>query len=302
MPAATVETTVPQASPEASATVEEARIVTPDERTLVGRLHRPAGRPRFAIVLHGGAGFPARYYQDFAGWLAETHDTAVLTYDYRDFGWSLAGPLSQSRATFRDWAITDQSAALSHLTELFPNLPPRVIGHSLGGQWLAFHEAAERIDRVAAVASGPGYWRDHPWSFLPQVIAFWWLLGPAATRIAGYLPGRLIGLGADLPAGAYWEWRKLCLDPTYHRSEWGRAYPQPRLDAARFDLTILPIADDTTIAPHMVRKLPAFYPQARVRETLIEPAALGLSAIGHGGAFAKRNKACWPLIAAAVID
>jgi predicted alpha/beta hydrolase len=178
----------------------------------------------------------------------------------------------------------------------------RVIAHSLGGQWLAFHEEVGRIDRVTAVASGPGYWLDHPWPMLLRATVFWWMLGPLAARLAGYMPGRALGLGFDIPAGVYWEWRRLCLSPGYHRSEWGRIYPQPRLEEARFELTIIPIAGDMLIAPHMVRKLPAYYPHAQIAERLLEPAQLGLRAIGHGGAFMARNKACWPNIAAPLLD
>jgi predicted alpha/beta hydrolase len=281
--------------------VENVSFETKDGRALTGRLHRPVPAPELAVVLHGGAGFPARFYQDFAKWLSASRCAAVLTYDYRDFGWSLRRPLAKSDARLRDWAITDQSAALSYVIKRFPSLPPRVVGHSLGGQWLAFHDDVSRIDRVAAVASGPGYWRDHPWSMQPSVIAFWWLVGPLATRATGYLPGRVLGLGADIPADVYWEWRKLCLRRDYHRSEWGRDYPQPRLDEARFHLILVPIADDALIAPHMARKLPSFYPRAPFSETLIDPAKLGLRKIGHGGAFASRNRACWPLIAAALV-
>jgi predicted alpha/beta hydrolase len=285
-----------------TAAVENVSFETKDGRTLSGRLHHPMSAPSLAIVLHGGVGFPARFYQDFAAWLSASHGAAVFTYDYRDFGWSLHRPLANSDARLRDWAITDQSAALTFLIHRFPKLPPRIVGHSLGGQWLAFHDEVGRIDRVAAVASGPGYWRDHPWSMLPSVIAFWWLLGPLATRTIGYVPGRALGLGADIPAGVYWEWRTLCLHPDFHRSEWGRNYPKPRLDEARFRLTLIPIADDAVIAPHMVRKLPAFYPRASISETLLDPLALGLRAIRHGGAFISRNKTCWPLIAASLLD
>jgi predicted alpha/beta hydrolase len=294
--------TAPGLAGAAAPTVEDVRIPTGDGRTLIGRLYHPGMAACQAVVLHGGAGFPARFYQDFASWLASTHRTAVLIYDYRDFGWSLDRPLAQSNACLSDWGIRDQSAALSFLRERFPALPLRVLGHSLGGQWLAFHDDVAHVDRVVAVGSGPGFWRDHPYPMLPTVVAFWWLVGPLATRLAGYMPGRLLGLGADIPAGAYWEWRRLCLQRDLHRSEWGRGYPHPRLETARFKLTLVPIADDMLIAPHMVRKLPVFYPHAQLDEVLLSPAELGLKAIGHGGAFLARNQACWPKIAAPLVD
>jgi predicted alpha/beta hydrolase len=298
MPGATVSTM----ARDATAIAEDVRFAAGDGRPLAGRLHRPAEAPRFAVALHGGAGFPAHFYQDFAAWFAAEHQAAILTYDYRDFGWSLDGPVAWSDARLSDWAIKDQSAALTFLARHFPALPLRVIGHSLGGQWLAFHEDIGRVDRVAAVASGPGYWLDHPWRMLPRAAAFWWMPGPLVASLAGYMPGRALGFGADIPGGVYWEWRRLCLAPGFHLGEWGRAYPRPCLEAARFRLTMLPVSDDIVIAPHMVRKLPAFYPHAQLCETLIDTAGLGLKSIGHGGAFLARNKACWPLIAAAVRD
>ena len=60
---------------------------------LRGRLVRPRGTPRAALVLHGATGAPARYYRGFAEWAAAERDMAVLTYDYRDFGASLRRPM-----------------------------------------------------------------------------------------------------------------------------------------------------------------------------------------------------------------
>lgn len=294
--------TAPVLATEVASAIENIRFTTGDGRVLVGRLHHPGASARIAVVLHGGAGFPARFYRDFASWLSTTHRAAVLTYDYRDFGWSLDRPLARSDARLSDWGIKDQSAALSYLRSRFPQLPPRVLAHSLGGQWLAFHDDVALVDRVVAVGSGPGFWRSHPWPMLPKVLAFWWLAGPLAATLAGYMPGRLLGFGADIPGGVYWEWRRLCMQPSYHVGEWGRAYPQPRLDAARFDLTIVPIADDQLIVPDMVRRLPSFYPHAKASETLLDPRQLGLKSIGHAGAFLPRNRVCWPLLAAPLLD
>jgi predicted alpha/beta hydrolase len=288
-------------SSENSATVEEICFVARDGRTLSGRLHHPEATPHIAVVVHGGLGFPARFYQDFASWLSQTHRAAVLTYDYRDFGWSLDGSLARSNTCLSDWSIKDQSAAFSFLRSRFPGLPPRVLGHSLGGLCLAFHDDVAQIDRVVAVGSGPGFWLDHPWPMKAKAAVFW-TLGPVAAWLAGYMPGRLFGLGADIPSGVYWEWRALCLRRSFGCGDWGRRYPRPRLEEARFKLTIAAIADDVIIAPHMVRKLPAFYPYAEVSEMLLDPVQLGLKALGHAGVFFARNKVCWPLIAAPLLD
>src|SRR5262249_17375298 len=51
--------TVP--APDRDGTVEDVRFETKDGRTLTGRLHRQGPAPQLAVVLHGGAGFPARF-------------------------------------------------------------------------------------------------------------------------------------------------------------------------------------------------------------------------------------------------
>jgi predicted alpha/beta hydrolase len=116
----------------------------------------------------------------------------------------------------------------------------------------------------------------------------------------GYLPS-WIGLGADLPRGVYWQWRRWCLSPHFFTKEWGVTLPSPEPDKARFALTLLPVADDIMIPPHMVRRLAAFYPRATITEDLIVPAQGGLKAVGHLRLFSPRSKALWPRIAAPLI-
>lgn len=287
-----------------SASVAEQAIdIASGGHVLKGTLRVPSsGPPRMAIVLHGATGVPARYYDGFASWLAAEHDAAVLTYDYRDFETSAVGHPRASKVTMSDWGIFDQGAALAELARRYPGIPLRVIGHSLGALWLAFHDDIKRVDRVVAVASGPAYWLNHPWRYMPAVVWFWWLGGPIATALAGYLPGRVGGLGPDLPAGVYWQWRRWCLAREFARSDWGSLLPAPRLDSARFALTCIGLADDMLIPPAFAARLVTFYPAARARFDTISPAELGLDRIGHTGVFSKRCRAAWPRLAAGLVD
>ena len=90
----------------ATAGVEDVKFRA-DRAQLSGTLHRPAGTPKAAIVLHGATGVPHRFYRHFAGCLAE-QGYACLTYDYRDFGASTSGHLKRSKATMADWGVLDQ--------------------------------------------------------------------------------------------------------------------------------------------------------------------------------------------------
>lgn len=276
-------------------------IVCGDGVRLAARVFEPAGvPPGVAIVLHGATGVPRDYYAAFARWLAEARGAAVLTYDYRDSGHSARGPVRRSRASMGDWGVLDQGAALEFACETWPDLPVEVVGHSLGGMFLPFHARADRVRQLTAVASGPAFWTRHPPGFLPQVIAFWFLAGPVATLLNGYMPGRLLGLGADLPAPVYWQWRRWCTSPRFHRVDWGGALPQPDPARVTGKVRLVGIADDPMIPPPVVRDLAAFYPQAEIEHLEIAPAAYGLKAIGHLRVFSERCKAAWPVIAGAV--
>jgi predicted alpha/beta hydrolase len=279
---------------------ENVAFAAADGRRLRGRL-LAGPDPAAAVVVHPATGVPAGYYLPFAEWLADTHNVAVLLYDYRDFGWSDAVHPRQSRASMSDWGLLDQSGALDFALDRFPDRPVRVLGHSLGGMWMAFHARIAEVDRAVAVASGPAYWLHHPLRYMPAVVAFWWLIGPVATATMGYLPGKRIGLGADLPKAVYWQWRRWCLSPRFARIDLGKTLPMPDVEAARFDLTLIAAADDLTIPPAMARQLADFYPRANVREDILHPAASGGRAIGHLGMFTKGNRAIWPRLAAPLI-
>lgn len=262
---------------------------------LAGRLHRPAGEARAIWAIHGATGAPQSFYQPFARWLAAERGALVLTYDYRDFGASAFRPLAASDATMADWGARDQDAALGWALRELPGLPIHVVGHSLGGFMTPFHRNAGAVERLVAVASGRVHWTQHSMSYLPQVAAFWWLVGPAATAALGYLPGKRIGLGADLPAGVYWQWRRWCTSRGYFAGD--PSLPPERPEAFRGDLRLVGFADDATIPPALVHRLADSYPAARSTDRLtLDPAAFGLKAIGHLGAFAARNAALWPVL------
>lgn len=266
-----------------------------DGAVLAGRLFRPAGRPRAAVVLHGATGVPMGYYRAFAEWLAAERRLAVLTYDYRDFGASAGGHVRHAPATMVDWGLRDQPAALAELGRQFPLLPRWVIGHSLGGVMLAFHAGMASVERTIVVASGPVHITDHPLGFRLRAALLWHAMLPVA-RATGYLPGRRLGLAVDLPLGVYLDWRRWCTTRGFHLSDVGRRLPLPDAGAVRGDMRMVAVADDAWVPPAAVWRGMALYPEATKHQTVLRPAAFGLAAIGHLGAFARRNAAVWPAL------
>ncbi len=265
---------------------------------LHGTIFTPAGRPRVAVVLHGATGVPASYYRSFAEWLSEAEGAVVLTYDYRDFGASKTGPARLSTATMSRWGIEDQASALDEMKRHTKSLPLWVVGHSLGGMMLPFHARTGEVERAIFVASGAVHFSDHPTRYKPQVAAFWYALGPLLTKVLGYLPGRLIGLGSDIPKGVYWQWRNWCTTRGFYVSQIGQQLPIPDWYKMRGRIKFVAVSDDVMCPPASVWRLMKFYPAARRRQLTLRPARYGLTSIGHIGVFSKRSAACWPDILA----
>ena len=261
---------------------------------VAGQLFVPAGIVNKAVVIHAATGIQQKWYAAFAVWLARTEQAAVLTYDYRDTGRSAKHHIKQSRLRLSDWGIDDQSAALDFLCDAYPLLPVWVIGHSLGGMFVPWHRQAGRITRIIAVASGPAHFLRHPLSYMPQVLAFWFLIGPLLAIIYGYIPGRLSSFGSDLSAPAYWQWRKWCLSRGFNRHDWGKTLPIPDFGHVRAALDIISFADDRMITPTTASLLQQYYPNSAKNFSVVVPKTYGLAKIGHVNVFRERSKAVWP--------
>ena len=274
--------------------MREVSFGTEDGVLLTGYIFE-ASDPKCAVIIHGATGVPCRYYQDFAAWLSETVSANLLIYRYRDTGQLSKAQLSSSKTTMADWGMRDQPAALKYAVENWSDIPLHVIGHSLGGFCTLFHENREKITSLIGVNSGLAYWRDHPLKFMPQIILFWFLLGPMSVMLLGYLPGILLGMKTNLPKGVYWQWRKWCTNPKLHEIEWGESLPMPNLDLFKGHLCTISAVDDEIIPPNRVKMLTRFYPKAKSKEHIeIKPKDFGLKAIGHISIFSAKNKAVWP--------
>ena len=230
---------------------------------LTGKFYQPQGAPRAHLVIHGATGVPQRYYDAFANWAAE-RGVGVLTYDYRDFGASQRQSPRHSNATMADWGIRDQAAAERRLSELAPDGPLWALGHSLGGLTVAFRRFNSRFERFITIGAGHAHYSDHPWSYRPLALAFWFGPGPLATALAGYLPGRLLGLGPDLPKGVYWQWRRWCTRRDFFRSDIGLTLPEPDFGADGPEIRMLTMSDDLLVPPAAVRRYADRFASGRV--------------------------------------
>ncbi|KIC52048.1 alpha/beta fold hydrolase [Tateyamaria sp. ANG-S1] len=265
---------------------------TEDGAELVGRLYRPAQRPFAAVVLNSATGVPQTFYTHFARWMAAERGMAVLTYDYRGMGRSTAGPLRKVRADMSDWGIRDQVAARRAIRREIQGTPLWIVGHSLGAMLLPNQPELDGVVRVIGVSSGIVHHHDHPWPYRAVALNFWFTLGPLATLVCGYLPGKALRMGEDLPADVFWQWRKWCTSRTFYDADLGPRLPAPDWNS---DATVRlhAFTDDELIPPAQTARLARVY---GVEPVVIDPKAYGLGKIGHVGAFSRRNRALWPVL------
>ena len=265
--------------------------------TLSARLYRPVREPETVVVLNSATGVPRDYYQHFARWLAAERGIACLTYDYRDYGLSLVGRLKDATATMADWALIDMPAARTEMRMRYPDAQQWTIGHSVGAMLGPVQPDIDLIDRMISVCSGLVSLSDHPWPYRGLAGVFWYGHAPLLVKALGYLPGKAIGFGADLPASVSWQWRKWCTAPLSYVPEIGQNLPEARWDGSGTPVDLFTFEDDQMVPPEAVWRLADLY-GAETKRHLLRSDDFGLPEIGHIGAFARRNAAVWPRLIA----
>jgi predicted alpha/beta hydrolase len=279
---------------------ESVEIWTADGMNLQGTLYRPTGRHRRAVLVAGGLAIAQRFYAPFAAWLAQ-RGHLVMTFDLRGMGASRRPEhrhsLRNLNADMLTWARLDFPAAVQTLSNKVDGEPIVLIGHSLGAHHAAMTDAKTQcaIETLVAVAAGSGYWRD--WAapsrrFAPLMLH---LAAPLLTPLFGYFPGKALRMVGDLPGPAMRQWTRWCRHPGF---AWG-AEPdlvQPSLLSARFRIEAFSFTDDDAMTETCTRKLLAALPNASATQHVIEPTQVGLSLIGHVGAFRRQaSDMLWPI-------
>lgn len=273
----------------------ERSVTIPGEAPLRGSFFA-ADLPRAVAVLNGATAVSHHVYGHFARWLSEEQNVSCLTYDYRDFGDSLTGDIRRSTASMADWGIRDTLAARRWAETQAPGLPLWMIGHSLGGLMIGHHPDQDRIARMIAVCSGPVHLSDHPMPQRAAIFAMWHLVGPVVDRSVGYIPGKLSGLGMDMPGSVFRQWRHWCTTPGFDATD--PEVPAADTSALTCPLRTVSLTDDTSVPPHVVRKLADRYPHSPATHVVLRPKDFGLKKVGHAAAFSRRNAALWPQIIA----
>ena len=262
-------------------------LVAQDGRQLAASWAEPPQRARAVAVISSAAGVPRGYYRALASWLA-ARGYAVLSYDYRGIGGSRRGALRDDPATMRDWEVLDMSAALAaaEARRTAAGLPLLLVGHSFGGNCIAFADGVERADALLMVGSQLGEPRHYPGVHRAVAHGFFRAWLPAVVGLNGHAPGWALGPGAEpLPAGVARQWARWGLTR-------GWAYADPQMAPHRAASAVLApvhlwgLSDDLSYAPpRAIDALAALYRNAVTERHTLGPHQVGVRRLGHFGAF-----------------
>ena len=261
--------------------------------TVVGTVWLPAQEPSGVVVVHPATATPERFYSSFAEY-AVGRGLAAVTYDYRGTGRS-GDPREHQHLRMRDWMDGDVPAVAAWTRARFPDLPVTAVGHSIGGHAMVLGNGLEGLDRFAIVSSHVADTRTvTPAKEKLRVAAMLHVVGPAISRTLGYMPGKKLGIGEDIPAAAMIEWG------TWARHR-GYFFDDPSMDApARAasvtqDVLALGASDDSWASPAQMTALTARLTSATVEHRTYAPEQLGVARIGHHGLLRRAvGEAVWP--------
>jgi predicted alpha/beta hydrolase len=263
---------------------EHHTVTTRDGLSLAVTTYQEEGRaPREVLLLLCATGVRQVRYEPFARWLARD-GWRVITFDYRGIGRSVLPEAARRTASMRDWGEQDLTAVIQWACDVFSPERLVAVGHSIGGQLLAFCENHQRLGAVALIASQRGWWRIWRGWRRYGVLLFFGLYIPLCLRLFGRVPLSFAGLD-DLERG---------IAEDYAR--WGMAehylWPSGESRSARFSectfpLLALSFEDDTCYAPKQAVQvlLHDYYVSAPTLWCHVEHSRLNLRGLGHSGFF-----------------
>ena len=238
------------------------------------------------VVIAPAMATPASYYAAFATWLA-TQGFRTLTFDLR--GTESVAAMKAEDADVLRW-FGDMASALDLALDTADGLPVTWVGHSLGGQAVPFVDHS-RLARIVTVASGTGYWRLNAPGIRWRAPLLWRGIAPVASRIAGYYPGRRLGVLHDLPAGVMRQWGRWCMHEEYLGVDVPNA--AERFASVTTPMTSLSFTDDELMSSASIADLHDRFVNADQIHQRYSPAQLEVDRMGHHGFFRARHQDLW---------
>jgi len=249
-------------------------------------------QPQIAVLISAGTGFPRSFYRHIAQDLTQRGAT-VLTYDYRGIGGSFTTQEAFLQIEYADWGRYDTAAAIDALEAHAPGIPITHIAHSVGGHFLGLLSNNHKVARHAFVSVGTGYNGRHSLRYRPVELYFWWVFGSYMLARFGYIPSRGGWRGAPLPPKLFRTWRRWAQRRAYFAPEIGTTLAPAQYDQVTAPIRSWIFSDDPIATRGSGRDLLDVYPTAKRVLTLRTPHVLGVTKVGHDGAFRPGREQLW---------
>lgn len=265
-------------------------LITPDGFHLSVDSFTPAlsSEVKVACVIINATGVQARFYHDFAKWMAQ-HGVAVCTFDFRYSGTSLPSQALERLKRAKDaddedaledifhetlldcpeewalmshWTQRDLASVVRFSRKQWPARPLTLLGNSLGGHLAALLDQSVTFDspapvRILNICGGCAYWKNNAnpdgarYAFEQLVVA------PLETERV--FRSSSLGLGYDLPYGVGKDWLRWYFHPLFslqgHRDEVNARAVGERLDKYLY----VGFEDDENISQHMMHQHLSLY-------------------------------------------
>lgn len=259
----------------------------------LGGSHHPAQAPlRGRLVVAGATAVPHGFYRRFAQFAA-ARGFETLTFDYRGIGLSRPPSLKGFRMDLLDWARLDLAAAVDAMAG--GPVPLYVVGHSYGGHAFGLLPNHDRVAGFFVFGTGAGWHGYMPPGERLRVLAMWKLVLPVLTRWKGYCPWKMLGMGEDLPADAYRQWRHWCRFPHYFFDDPAMRGIEQAYAAVRTPIVAANALDDLWAMPASRDAFVQAYRNAPLTRQDLDPGQAG-GRIGHMGYFRQSAEPLWETV------
>ena len=264
---------------------------------LSANIYRSADPCRGVVLIHSATAVPQTLYIGFAEYLAES-GFETLTYDYRGIAGSAPARLRGFRASMSDWALKDAEGVQLWARRTYPDKPLLAVGHSFGGNVIGLCDSTRHLTAAAMVAGHAGCLRFiMPWAERLRVYLRVRGLFPLINALLGYVPGRRLGIGEDLPKEVARNWSHWSSLPNCFFDVAALEAPR-RFARVQIPLVSISLDDDLWATPPAVDLLTSFFVQARLEHWKISGQEEGVGPIGHLGYFRRRHgPVLWPRLA-----
>lgn len=268
---------------------QDVTLTTSDGYRLGACLYPTQGALKARIVMAGATAVPQGFYRRFAQFAA-ARGFEVLTFDYRGIGQSRPVSLKGFRMKLLDWARQDLTAAVDFMSR--GDAPLYVTGHSFGGHAFGLLPNHKKVSGFYVFGTGAGWHGYMPLLERLRVLAMWNAVLPVLTWWKGYCPWKMLGLGEDLPADAYRQWRHWCRFPHYFFDDPAMRGIEKSYAAVTTPMVAANALDDLWATPRSRDAFIQAYCNAPLQRKDLDPQKFG-GRLGHMGYFRQTAEPCW---------